>query len=529
MLNAAVLLLSSTSLSAPTQIDLSAGNVAKGRAFDGVGALSGGGATSVLLQSYPAVQRDEILDYLFKPGFGASLNILKVEIGGDGDSTEGSESSHAHIEGVVDCARGYEWPLMKQARARNPSLQLYGLPWAFPHWLGAGPVVNGTNPLLNISRTGGYIADWLQCARDAHGVPIDIIGVWNEMDDQFAAAGVAYIKGLRQVLDARGFESVRIIAGDVHSWAPEDQLLTDPVLKNATAILCRHYPSTHSDAAAQQTGLPLWSSEDYAASNFGSGGRCEARILNQNWVVGLMTATINWNLISSYYAYQQWSDDGFAMTARSPWSGHYEVQPPLWASAHTSQFATPGMFLLPNGTGSGFLPGGGSYVTYYDSAAAAENGGGDSTSYIAIVLEKVVPNASSCGFSSTPSYDVKGETWSFQITNFDNSNSGGVDATIDTLYVWRSNFANGVYFERDASPLKVDATTGLFSVVVNVDDLITLTSDATRGSKGAPSSPIPPASDFPLKYSDDFESYAEAGSARYFTSMSGVCLFSIHI
>ena len=33
-------------------------------------------------------QRSQILDYLFKPKFGASLHLLKVEIGGDGQSTE---------------------------------------------------------------------------------------------------------------------------------------------------------------------------------------------------------------------------------------------------------------------------------------------------------------------------------------------------------------------------------------------------------------------------------------------------------
>ncbi len=43
--------------------------------FDGVGALSAG-ASSRLLYDYPAPQRDDILDLLFKPSFGASLHIL---------------------------------------------------------------------------------------------------------------------------------------------------------------------------------------------------------------------------------------------------------------------------------------------------------------------------------------------------------------------------------------------------------------------------------------------------------------------
>jgi hypothetical protein len=53
-----------------------------GRTFDGFGALSAG-ASSRLLLDYPLAQRGQVLDYLFKPDYGASLQILKVEIGGD--------------------------------------------------------------------------------------------------------------------------------------------------------------------------------------------------------------------------------------------------------------------------------------------------------------------------------------------------------------------------------------------------------------------------------------------------------------
>ena len=48
--------------------------------FDGHGALSAG-ASSRLLWDYPEPQRTEVLDFLFKPNFGAMMSILKVEIG----------------------------------------------------------------------------------------------------------------------------------------------------------------------------------------------------------------------------------------------------------------------------------------------------------------------------------------------------------------------------------------------------------------------------------------------------------------
>ena len=97
-----------------------------GRTFDGVGAVSGGGGNSRLLIDYPEPQRGQILDYLFKPNYGASLQVLKVEIGGDTNSTSGSEPSHAHFRGDLNCNRGYEWWIMEQAKARNPNIKLVG-------------------------------------------------------------------------------------------------------------------------------------------------------------------------------------------------------------------------------------------------------------------------------------------------------------------------------------------------------------------------------------------------------------------
>ena len=50
------------------------------------------------------------------------------------------------------------------------------------------------------------------------------------------------------------------------------------------------------------------------------------------------------------------------MRANEPWSGFYEVQPALWATAHTTQFTRPGWVYL-DGSACSQLPGGGSCVT----------------------------------------------------------------------------------------------------------------------------------------------------------------------
>ena len=52
----------------------------------------------------------------------------------------------------IDCNRGYEWGLMKEATKRNPNITLYGLPWAWPAWLGFGT----NSPYANVTATAEY-------------------------------------------------------------------------------------------------------------------------------------------------------------------------------------------------------------------------------------------------------------------------------------------------------------------------------------------------------------------------------------
>ena len=84
----------------------------------------------MLFRSEP--QRSQILDYLFKPGVGAAMQILKVEVGGDTNSTSGAGPSHQHTASDLNCNRGYEWWLMEQAKARNPAIRLCALAWGAP-------------------------------------------------------------------------------------------------------------------------------------------------------------------------------------------------------------------------------------------------------------------------------------------------------------------------------------------------------------------------------------------------------------
>src|SRR6185437_7351945 len=119
--------------------------------------------------------------------------------------------------------------------------------------------------------------------------------------------------------------------------------------------------------SARSLGKPLWSSEDQPNSGGGPilprewpvGGRILARLFNLNYLDGGFTKTEIWSPITSYYDNLAAPNSGL-MYANTPWSGYYDVQGAIWATAHTTQFAQPGWQYLDSS--SGFLPAGGSYV-----------------------------------------------------------------------------------------------------------------------------------------------------------------------
>src|SRR5690625_4857764 len=111
-----------------------------GHTFEGIGALSAG-ASSRLLIDYPEPYRSDILDFLFKSYFGANIWQLKIENGGDINSTDGAEAAYAHTEKEFSNPkeayfnRGYEWWLVKEAKKRNPDIQIEILQWGAPGWI----------------------------------------------------------------------------------------------------------------------------------------------------------------------------------------------------------------------------------------------------------------------------------------------------------------------------------------------------------------------------------------------------------
>jgi galactosylceramidase len=485
-----------------------------GRVFEGVGALSAG-ASSRLLLDYPEPQRSQILDYLFQPNFGASLHQLKVEIGGEVNSTDGTEASHARTREELlhprpeYYQRGYEWWLMVEAMKRNPAVMLDILQWGAPPWIGEEEVKHvdparreqgereftqdpegktvvrkklGDREFRFFSQDNAdYIAAFILGAKRYHGLDIDFCGVWNEITYE-----AAWIKQLRRTLDTKGLGSVKIVAPDLYTpnrWEIAKDLQADPELAKAIHAIGAHYLQFKSTPEAQASGKPLYASEDISSKGDWQNAKKYARAFNRNYIQGRMTKTIYWSLIAAYYDYLDFSSCG-PMRAVTPWSGFYEVQPAIWATAHTTQFAQPGWRYLDN----------------------------------ACVL---LPDDSSCVALLSPN----GRDYSVIIETANAKKPQPLTLKVDAglsqkpLALWRTTEQS--QFERlpDVQP-----TNGVVQLTLEPGAFYSLTT-TTGQRKGA--APVPPDAPFPLPYADDFESGKPGRLPKYFSDHEGAFEFAL--
>ncbi len=463
-----------------------------GRVFEGIGGASAG-ASSRLLIDYPEPQRSEILDYLFKPHYGAGLQHLKVEIGGDVNSTDGVEPSIRHTRTDESFNRGYEWWLMKEAKKRNPEIILDCLAWGAPGWIGNGNYYS--------QDMADYVVKFILGARKVHGLEINYTGVANER-----YYDVGWIKQLRRTLDANGLKQVGIVAADQAEpdmiplpaatgqqttaptiWDIAGEINQDPELRAAVAAIGGHYPFRHRmtvPEAALRSGLPLWSSEDGPWSGDWLAESEVNRLplqasYNQNYIRCQITKTEVWSPVTSYYDNLPVPGSGL-MRANTPWSGHYDVQPAVWVTAHTTQFARPGWTYLD--TACRLLPGGGSCVAL------------------------VAPNGRDYSIIIETSGAKESQRLQFQL-------AGGLGQ--GRWHGWRTN-GREQFVQRD--DLVPGGGAGR-EITVEPDSVYSLTTTTGQRKGGAVA---PAAGAFPAAYREDFSSYPVGATPRYWSDFSGV-------
>ncbi len=179
------------------------------------------------------------------------------------------------------------------------------------------------------------------------------------------------------------------------------------------------------------------------------------------------------------------------MTAVQPWSGHYDVMPVIWATAHVTQFTKVGWMYLANNSGSGNLPKGGYYATFVDPK------GSDFT----LTVVKIDHLHAACTRPRLEPFNVADETVTFTLA----ASMGSVSK----LAVWYSNFEN---YTSDAPMFNrlPDITVGAdrsFTLKVPVGSFYTVSTILSGPKKGdlGPSPVSMPR--FPLPHIDNFDKY----------------------
>ena len=482
-----------------------------GRGYEGIGALLNSDAP--WLTAYPPKQLSEILDILFLPKWGANMQVLKLEVGGDGHSTINTESSHMHTErDEPSFKRGWILPLLREATRRNPSLKVGGLAWSWPNWTKD-----------SVEKKVRYLTAWAEGLRNEYNVTLDFIGLQNE--GEITGGPANFSVALRQSLDAAGFGATLIECCDAHDWKDLEPLFEhhDSAYFHAVDALAVHEPLRSAESvpvAATATGKRIWSSESWQSYANSDGGGCWARVVSWGYVKGNVTRHMAWNAIQSYPSVGNGVvyDGHGLMWAEVPWSGHYWVNSPVWITAHYTQATAPGWKFLPVGSGSGMLPSGGSYVSLVSSGTC--RAGSTVGSELTIVLQTMSYDLSKCFKDTHLPFTVESQVVSFKVApdllaKLPRSHGNGQDNGSVSLFVRRTQlFQNNTdnpywsvgqsqrtnrYFE--ALPAVAISETGEFSFALGVDEVVTLsTVQMSRGddslvNDGLPL--VPNATDWP--------------------------------
>ncbi len=440
---------------------------AGGKRFDGIGTVSGGGATSVLLKDYPEPQRSQVLDLLFKPNFGASISALLVEVPGDGNSTQGSEPSHMHSRDDENYSRGYEWWIMSEAKKRNPSITLDAYAWGCPKWIGGGNFWS--------QDMCDYYAKWINGLKNVYGINLDAIGCRNEK-----GVNEDFVKKFRATLNSSGLFDVKIQGFD--NWGKEKfdwckDMKTDSVLRAAVSIMSAH-TMYEMPAPAEIVKLsedlekPIWNSEEHI---YKKGYDCEISMVesfNKNFIESGVTMIVNWYLVASTYGIEPFPEDPAIMVAREPWGGNYYTRPVLWGYAHYGQFSRAGWQYVNGACGK--FSNGGTYVTLKSSGS----------DYSIIAETK----------------NAKGsQKISFKV-------SGGLST--GKLCVWRSNAQEQFVRLNDITPVN-----GAFDLTLEPESIYSIST--TTGQQKGLFADVPVSKPFPFPYYETFEEYTNPADWGY--------------
>jgi galactosylceramidase len=477
-----------------------------GRRWGGIGSTPSTGMERQLMH-YPKEIQEDILDLCFKPNFGMGITHLKVEIGGDNNSTAAVEPSFAHSREEManpNFRRGGLYWLMRMARDRNPGIELGALAWTQPYWVGE-PIQRtdvAGNGSFYTRESAEYFAKFLEGARQEWGLEMQYFSAEQNERGHVGRRDWA-LHQLKPAFDRAGFGHIKFVL-DASGW-PLRFGDDDPELLKHVGARGAHYVENAPKVKAatdeaKASGVPLWSTECWSrVGRVWPLAMYFADTVARGYVESKLTQFTTWPLLGGGLPGSLYTGTGLMQTDK-PWSGHYEVYRTVWITAHFNQFAPPGWKTIDAGCGGLFEESIPPFDTKFPSWPRSEKGPVKFSRVNYLTLQSpdgkdysiIVVNFSP--FARTLDFELK-------------------DLPAKPLYRWVSN-------ERDqfVQTGGVAAIEGKFTLEMEPWSVCSLTT-TTGQQKGKPKHPIPPDTVLALPYTENFDSY-EIGSDARFQSVS---------
>ncbi|CAM3205059.1 glycosyl hydrolase [Corallococcus sp. ZKHCc1 1396] len=180
---------------------------------------------------YNSPHRTTIMNDLFSVGAGAGYSVIRLPMG----ASDFSRSNYTYDDTCCDLNdfsvghdAAYILPLLQQARAINPEVKIFAVPWSAPAWMKFNNSLSGGGYLRNdlYGMYAQYFVRFTQ-AYNAYGVPIHAFSTQNEphnangsyptMQMESNDQSIFTAQHLKPALNAAGFSGVKLLAWD-HNW-----------------------------------------------------------------------------------------------------------------------------------------------------------------------------------------------------------------------------------------------------------------------------------------------------------------------
>jgi len=342
-------------------IDAYEADFSESQVWDGLGFINANNSSRLLLDYKSENPEDywQLMNYIFSDK-GLGLNLIKVEMGADVDSSSGTEPAvkRSADEGA-DVTRGAGYQLVADALTINPDIKVDMLSWGTPAWVAEADDV--------YAATYAWYKETLDAAYDTYGIKFySVTASKNERSND--ADWIKYLSNnLKNEVDGRyDYSKILIVAGEgVSEWTIADKMLTDEDLLNAIDIVTSHYTSYTTDSVMtlkNEYGKKIWFSEGSSPMSeeavtrlydgTGTGlsdinGMLDIATRITQAVASGMTMYEFQPVVAGYYSGVTYFPKQLII-ANEPWSGSYMLDSGFYMGMHFTKFFKEGWSIIDN-------------------------------------------------------------------------------------------------------------------------------------------------------------------------------------